>query len=365
MSKEVLNQRVPWHIKTITGYNRQSLPVLQKVARLKFGESSASREVVGELSSFLRTVDLPFQAATVVNPCTKGLIPRPIVSVGKEIAEAFGMQFLSSINIIKNKPDPEKDYASLADAQNRLARRSGRISIEKGSISTPFALIIDDTYATGATIIEYARAIAESNPIVSRVWALAYARYKTADFSIEDINNGFLIWDLPQAANLINNAKYMSNTAFRVLLKLSDRVFARLISQLFPEVLARYEETWLWFLNANSYPHRSAWLKEKVDIMQGKHDFSERVSLKRPRAIGHWSMRDILLFSSLREFRLFQSAVEALPLKNSDFVIVEEKAGFRPVRFMSGSRDWVPELNNYGSLSSLLERTLMGVISND
>lgn|GEM_PF-2161704 len=350
-----------FHLKKISGYNWASFPVLREVARFKFGDQSQRKKVVDSVANFLKRTDHNFTDVTLVVPCSKSPLPRPTTKAGKEIASFLGMNFLEGDFISKLGKEGVLHYAGLTDRKAREQQKKNQIKIEVGKITTPFVMLFDDTYASGATLREYWRAVREASAQVEEGWGITYARYATQDFLIEDINNHLILWDLPELVSLFNQVGEITNTAFRVLMNLSPYLFARLVSNLSPEFLKVMNDIWESFLHNGVEGKKKELAYEKLDILQGKIKFPESISITSSHNLS-FSYPYVLRFGSRKEFAAFAKEAPFFPFRDSDFVIVEGKNGFRPFRFMSNSGRWVAELNVYSSLAELASKTIMGEI---
>jgi hypothetical protein len=312
----------------------------------------------------LRDQNLRWRDFTVVTPCTKGTLPRPIVNAGMEVAREFGMQILPSEHITKTKKyTGDVAYAGLASMKERSERRYRYINIEEGTITTSRVLLIDDSIATGLTLSGYACAVSESKHRTGEdldIYGLVFAKYETDDFLIEDINNHFIFWDMPNAVDLFNQLDIFTNTASRILLGMSNYIFARFVSRLSLDTISLISGNWDYFIKKNIYQHRKGSLLEKMAILQKSRGFTEKVRISRAGSSVSVSPGTVLLFNSREEFDQFLAEHKTLPFQDFEFVVIREAEGYRPVRFLRNSGSWVPELNVFPDLRELVAKTLMG-----
>jgi hypothetical protein len=335
----------------VSGYNARELPLLKRIAEFKFGGVNAKKQIGGELLDAVKRFNVDYPSVTLILPISKSPLSRPLVDVGTSIAHELGMKVLSEDDISKFKEVRTVPYGDITDAKMRKDYGSF-IRINTGSIRTPYVMLLDDTCITGNTINKYENAVCESYPESENIQSMVYARYPSSQIIAESITNHLPVWNIKQAANLIEMAG-ITSTSSKVLLNLSSRIFFFLLQLLPRETKQQLRDTWGYFSARNLYP-------TQMQLLDGKSILSDKVQFTYYRkGVRHTSqLGSVMLFPSKEDFMSWSQKHHSRDLQNSDLVVCQTKDGFQVERFFSFPNLWVSQLELYTSLGSLKEDVL-------
>lgn len=337
------------HSHVIESYNDESHKFLLEIALFKFGSPSALNTL---FTSFLEMLNGLNEEATIIVPVTKSPLTRPIVELGKALSYELSLPILHTNHVTKHKKPDGTSYSDLTSNLQRWKRKANTIEITKEVINTPLALLVDDTIASGATFIEYARELNRTQSDVKEINAFGYAKFMKNSFHMEKIINLLPIWDLNQARSIIDHNSAVTTTSSRELLKMSPRIFKYFANSLTQESRNLLKNSW-------DYYRQKSYYQDKFSLLDNSDGSTITASVINAQNVNpkSYNPEDIILF----EGNIDQELLDQLPIKfdSSDMVISKTETGYRAHRYLPKTKKWVMQIQAFDSLEELLRFTLL------
>src|SRR3989339_428658 len=222
----------------VSDYSHRNQQVLRTLSLFKMGEQQSREKISAKMVSLIRQQDIPLDKRTILlAPPTRRNLARPVIMLAEFLAQSLGIDKLPDEQVDSVRCFGETPYSALSSGQERIAQTTRNVSIKPDIITNKqYVLIFDDTCASGKTLLEYKKAVLEAmNRAEKRpelVLSLVYVRFQTNDYSIEDVINQYLFWNVGKAAETLNAVGFLTTTSARVLRNLGETIFHSLYHKL-------------------------------------------------------------------------------------------------------------------------------------
>lgn len=339
----------------IDGYNDRNLEMFKHIALFKFGQNNAMRIFVNHYSKIIERLPDPSNY-TLIAPVTKSPLKRPIVHLAFSLAADFNMKVLLPEFVKKNKTPTSIHYTNLNSIEDRIKRGENTINITPNSISSSKIYILDDTFASGGTIINYANSAFKTHQSLKEAKAYVYAKLAPDCIYLEDIINQLPIWEMKYVSKILNSQQILTTTSSRKLLDISHTVFIYLLKSLSEDAREFLANSWKYFWDRDAYI-------TKKDILMNISDFND---LRPEITVWNSSIKrgpiktELYMFESLEDFEKYQKL--NIPIKQiSDIFIVKDRGQYVVYRNMGHGESlyYVAQLNRFKDLTELVQSTLL------
>lgn len=335
----------------IENYSDETFSTLMQIALFKFGENKAYHSFVEQYDAVVKEyIKTHNEKPTIIVPITKSPLKRAIVDLAYELAKRNNLEVLAPSNISKKKSlGALHNYTYITSSLERFQSKYNYLKITAGSINTSRALILDDTIASGATLIEYSRAINETHTKII-CQAYAFGKFNHQNICLEEVINLLPIWDMSIIAEILNTEVNVTTTSSRKLLSISPKILRYLMPHLTDESKNMLKDKWQYFFDSDMR-------LEQQDILKNTSNPSA------PEVVVYNDQN----FKNLRPYQFLlikEHSIENIPcdnkqFRNSDIVIKETNNKYEVYRYIPYSEKWVKQINTFDSIEDIFKECLL------